>query len=160
MLNLKLFVVLSFSILLGYMPNVQLLFWFFFFYYFKDIRLSDNPIADPGRGGLSRFVLIARLAKIEMLNGSEVNSSSCIKGLLFFLALWDSNESDVFLSNNLSDKWSWKKGVRNPVLFLCTTVHYFILFWNEIMLLNLAFVSPSLFLISPILDLTLFIAVF
>ncbi|KAK6257866.1 hypothetical protein QUC31_001325 [Theobroma cacao] len=38
-----------------------------------DIRLSDNPIADPGRGGLSRFVLIARLAKIEMLNGSEIS---------------------------------------------------------------------------------------
>ncbi|XP_022718318.1 tubulin-folding cofactor E isoform X2 [Durio zibethinus] len=39
-----------------------------------DIRLSDNPIADPGRGGLPRFVLIARLAKVEMLNGSEISA--------------------------------------------------------------------------------------
>lgn len=38
-----------------------------------DIRLSDNPIADPGRGGIPRFVLIARLAKVEILNGSEVS---------------------------------------------------------------------------------------
>ncbi|KAA3487081.1 tubulin-folding cofactor E isoform X2 [Gossypium australe] len=36
--------------------------------------LSDNPIADPGRGGLPRFVLIARLAKVEMLNGSEISA--------------------------------------------------------------------------------------
>ncbi|GMJ11703.1 PFIFFERLING, TUBULIN-FOLDING COFACTOR E [Hibiscus trionum] len=39
-----------------------------------DIRLSDNPITDPGRGGLPRYVLIARLAKVEMLNGSEISS--------------------------------------------------------------------------------------
>ncbi|TYG86500.1 hypothetical protein ES288_A13G138600v1 [Gossypium darwinii] len=39
-----------------------------------DIRFSDNPIADPGRGGLPRFVLIARLAKVEMLNGSEISA--------------------------------------------------------------------------------------
>jgi len=38
----------------------------------KDIRLSDNPITDSGRGGVPRFVLIARLAKIQILNGSEV----------------------------------------------------------------------------------------
>ncbi|KAI4296992.1 hypothetical protein L6164_036905 [Bauhinia variegata] len=37
-----------------------------------EIRLSDNPITDPGRGGIPRFVQIARLAKIEILNGSEV----------------------------------------------------------------------------------------
>ncbi|URE36845.1 CAP-Gly domain [Musa troglodytarum] len=37
-----------------------------------DIRLSENPIVDPSKGGLPRFVLIARLAKIKMLNGSEV----------------------------------------------------------------------------------------
>ncbi|RZB90234.1 Tubulin-folding cofactor E isoform B [Glycine soja] len=37
-----------------------------------DIRLSDNPITDSGRGGVPRFVLIARLAKIQILNGSEV----------------------------------------------------------------------------------------
>lgn len=38
----------------------------------KEIRLSENPIADPGRGGIPRFVVIARLRKIEILNGSEV----------------------------------------------------------------------------------------
>ncbi|CAL9038104.1 unnamed protein product [Musa banksii] len=38
-----------------------------------DIRLSENPIVDPSKGGLPRFVLIARLAKIKMLNGSEVS---------------------------------------------------------------------------------------
>ncbi|KAJ0095427.1 hypothetical protein Patl1_15473 [Pistacia atlantica] len=38
-----------------------------------EIRLSENPIADPGRGGIPRFVLIARLGKIEILNGSEVS---------------------------------------------------------------------------------------
>ncbi|KAJ7982715.1 Tubulin-folding cofactor E [Quillaja saponaria] len=38
-----------------------------------DIRLSENPIADPGRGGIPRFVLVARLGKIQMLNGSEVS---------------------------------------------------------------------------------------
>ncbi|KAG5116299.1 hypothetical protein JHK84_042412 [Glycine max] len=35
-------------------------------------RLSDNPITDSGRGGVPRFVLIARLAKVQILNGSEV----------------------------------------------------------------------------------------
>lgn len=44
----------------------------------KDIRLSDNPITDPGRGGIPRFVLIARLEKVEILNGSEVNLVSCV----------------------------------------------------------------------------------
>ncbi|XP_062091919.1 tubulin-folding cofactor E [Humulus lupulus] len=43
-----------------------------FFPKLVDIRLSDNPVADPGRGGVPRFVLIARLAKVEVLNGSEV----------------------------------------------------------------------------------------
>lgn len=38
-----------------------------------DIRLSENPIADPGKGGVARFVLIARLAKVEILNGSQVS---------------------------------------------------------------------------------------
>ncbi|EEF36877.1 tubulin-folding cofactor E [Ricinus communis] len=37
-----------------------------------DVRLSENPIADTGRGGIPRFVLIARLSKVEILNGSEV----------------------------------------------------------------------------------------
>lgn len=44
----------------------------------KDIRLSENPIVDPSKGGLPRFVLIARLAKIKMLNGSEVASKTCV----------------------------------------------------------------------------------
>ncbi|KAL5993275.1 hypothetical protein ACLOJK_014199 [Asimina triloba] len=38
-----------------------------------DVRLSENPIADPGQGGIPRFVLIARLAKVEILNGSEIS---------------------------------------------------------------------------------------
>ncbi|KAK9750470.1 hypothetical protein RND81_02G199600 [Saponaria officinalis] len=38
-----------------------------------EVRLSENPIADPGCGGVPRFVLIARLAKVEVLNGSEVS---------------------------------------------------------------------------------------
>ncbi|CAO2828448.1 unnamed protein product [Amaranthus hypochondriacus] len=38
-----------------------------------DVRLSENPVADPGRGGIPRFVLIARLKKFEVLNGSEVS---------------------------------------------------------------------------------------
>ncbi|KAK7412798.1 hypothetical protein VNO78_04433 [Psophocarpus tetragonolobus] len=37
-----------------------------------DVRLSDNPITDSRSGGVPRFVLIARLAKIQTLNGSEV----------------------------------------------------------------------------------------
>ncbi|KAL6983197.1 hypothetical protein U1Q18_016589 [Sarracenia purpurea var. burkii] len=39
----------------------------------KDIRLSENPIADSGKGCIPRFVFIARLAKVEILNGSEVS---------------------------------------------------------------------------------------
>jgi len=38
----------------------------------RDVRLSDNPIADPAKGGAPRFVLIARLGKVKILNGSEV----------------------------------------------------------------------------------------
>lgn len=38
-----------------------------------DVRLSDNPIADPVKGGAPRFVLVARLGKIKILNGSEVS---------------------------------------------------------------------------------------
>lgn len=38
-----------------------------------DVRLSDNPIADPAKGGAPRFVLVARLGKVEILNGSEVS---------------------------------------------------------------------------------------
>ncbi|CAJ1962882.1 unnamed protein product [Sphenostylis stenocarpa] len=38
----------------------------------EDVRLSENPITDSRKGGVSRFVLIARLAKLQILNGSEV----------------------------------------------------------------------------------------
>ncbi|KAL8482390.1 hypothetical protein ACS0TY_028529 [Phlomoides rotata] len=38
-----------------------------------DIRLSGNPVADLGKGGVPRFVFIARLAKVQMLNGSQVS---------------------------------------------------------------------------------------
>ncbi|KAH7841044.1 hypothetical protein Vadar_024881 [Vaccinium darrowii] len=43
------------------------------FPHLKDIRLSENQIADPSKGGLPRFVLIARLAQVKVLNGSEVS---------------------------------------------------------------------------------------
>ncbi|GAU16632.1 hypothetical protein TSUD_325820 [Trifolium subterraneum] len=39
-----------------------------------DIRLSGNPITDATKGGVPRFVLIARLAEIQILNGSEITS--------------------------------------------------------------------------------------
>ncbi|KAL6512162.1 hypothetical protein OROGR_021759 [Orobanche gracilis] len=38
-----------------------------------EIRLSENPVADLGKGGVPRFVFIARLAKIVIFNGSEVS---------------------------------------------------------------------------------------
>uniref|UniRef100_A0A0D9WBT8 CAP-Gly domain-containing protein n=2 Tax=Leersia perrieri TaxID=77586 RepID=A0A0D9WBT8_9ORYZ len=44
-----------------------------FFPSLTDVRLSDNPIADPAKGGVPRFVLIARLGKVKVLNGSEVS---------------------------------------------------------------------------------------
>lgn len=37
-----------------------------------DIRCSENPATDPKRGGIARFALIARLAKVKILNGSEI----------------------------------------------------------------------------------------
>ncbi|KAI3761099.1 hypothetical protein L1987_51507 [Smallanthus sonchifolius] len=37
-----------------------------------DIRCSENPATDPNRGGIGRFALIARLAKVKILNGSEI----------------------------------------------------------------------------------------
>ncbi|XP_042036199.1 tubulin-folding cofactor E-like [Salvia splendens] len=37
-----------------------------------DIRLSGNPVADVGKGGVARFVIIARIAKMELHNGSQV----------------------------------------------------------------------------------------
>ncbi|XP_062230482.1 tubulin-folding cofactor E-like isoform X2 [Phragmites australis] len=39
----------------------------------RDVRLSDNPIADPTMGGAPRFILVARLGKVKVLNGSEVS---------------------------------------------------------------------------------------
>lgn len=38
----------------------------------RDVRLSDNPISSPTKGGALRYILIARLSKVTMLNGSEV----------------------------------------------------------------------------------------
>nr|XP_043615247.1 tubulin-folding cofactor E [Erigeron canadensis] len=37
-----------------------------------DIRCSENPATDPKRGGVARFALISRLAKVKVLNGSEI----------------------------------------------------------------------------------------
>ncbi|KAK9054270.1 hypothetical protein SSX86_025348 [Deinandra increscens subsp. villosa] len=37
-----------------------------------DIRCSENPATDPNRGGIGRFALIARLANVKILNGSEI----------------------------------------------------------------------------------------
>ena len=44
--------------------------------FLKDVRLSDNPIADPAKGGAPRFVLVARVGKVGILNGSEVYANS------------------------------------------------------------------------------------
>ncbi|RZC79695.1 hypothetical protein C5167_042272 [Papaver somniferum] len=38
----------------------------------KDIRHSENPFTGTSKGGIPRFMLIARLAKIEILNGIDV----------------------------------------------------------------------------------------
>ncbi|RZC59368.1 hypothetical protein C5167_006672 [Papaver somniferum] len=38
----------------------------------KDIRHSENPFTGTSKGGIPRFMLIACLAKIEILNGIEV----------------------------------------------------------------------------------------
>ncbi|PNX86926.1 tubulin-specific chaperone E-like protein, partial [Trifolium pratense] len=45
-----------------------------FFSKFPLRKLSGNPITDSTKGGVPRFVLIARLAKIQILNGSEITS--------------------------------------------------------------------------------------
>ncbi|KAL6498411.1 hypothetical protein OROHE_026679 [Orobanche hederae] len=42
-------------------------------YFLDEIRLFENPVADLGKGGVPRFVFIARLAKIAILNASEVS---------------------------------------------------------------------------------------
>lgn len=38
----------------------------------KEVRLSDNPLTDLTVGGAARYLLVARLAKITILNGSEI----------------------------------------------------------------------------------------
>ncbi|XP_042516490.1 tubulin-folding cofactor E isoform X2 [Macadamia integrifolia] len=64
-----------------------------------DIRLSENPIADPGRGGLPRFILIARLAKVEILNGSEVSprerKESEIRYVRFVMTKMQGNPEEI-----------------------------------------------------------------
>ncbi|KAK6116733.1 hypothetical protein DH2020_049553 [Rehmannia glutinosa] len=59
-------------------PNLMIIFGkssdrLFALVYIREIRLSENPVADLGKGGVPRFVFIARLAKIKILNGSEVS---------------------------------------------------------------------------------------
>nr|GMC69043.1 tubulin-folding cofactor E [Ipomoea batatas] len=44
---------------LNYFPNLL------------EVRLSENPVTDPVKSGLSRFVLVARLAGVKIINGSE-----------------------------------------------------------------------------------------
>lgn len=56
----------------------------------KDIRLSDNPIADPAKGGAPRFVLVARLEKVKILNGSEVYTNS-VDASFFFTQTLDAS---------------------------------------------------------------------
>lgn len=51
---------------------------------FQELRLSENPATDPGKGGAPRFVLIARLAKVKILNGSEVKFYK----LLYLILSW------------------------------------------------------------------------
>ncbi|KAJ4960458.1 hypothetical protein NE237_020368 [Protea cynaroides] len=64
-----------------------------------DIRLSENPIADPGKGGLPRFSLIARLAKVEILNGSEVSprerKESEIRYVRFVMTKMQGNTEEI-----------------------------------------------------------------
>ncbi|GER27598.1 tubulin-specific chaperone E [Striga asiatica] len=38
-----------------------------------ETRLSGNPVTDLGKGGVPRFVFVARLAYIMILNGSEIS---------------------------------------------------------------------------------------
>ncbi|XP_043693544.1 tubulin-folding cofactor E-like [Telopea speciosissima] len=72
---------------LNYFPNLV------------DIRLSENPIADPGKGGLPRFILIARLAKVEILNGSEVShrerKESEIRYVRFVMTKMQGNPEEI-----------------------------------------------------------------
>mgnify|MGYP006950789621 FL=1 len=38
----------------------------------QEVRLSDNPLTDLNAGGAPRYLLVARLRNISILNGSEV----------------------------------------------------------------------------------------
>ncbi|XP_074309522.1 tubulin-folding cofactor E [Silene latifolia] len=64
-----------------------------------EVRLSENPIADPVDGGVPRFVLIARLAKIEILNGSEVSvrerKESEIRYVRLVMSKFHDKEEDI-----------------------------------------------------------------
>ncbi|CAA7052339.1 unnamed protein product [Microthlaspi erraticum] len=59
-----------------------------------DIRLSDNPIADLARGGVPRFVLLARLTKVEVLNGSEVRAREKKESEIRYVRMVMSNKSE------------------------------------------------------------------
>ncbi|EHA8589737.1 Tubulin-folding cofactor E [Cocos nucifera] len=63
-----------------------------------DIRLSENPIVDPAQGGVPRFVLVARLAKAKILNGSEVSprerKESEIRYVRLVMAKMQSDDSE------------------------------------------------------------------
>lgn len=63
-----------------------------------DIRLSENPIVDPAKGGVPRFVLVARLAKAKILNGSEVSprerKESEIRYVRLVMAKMQSDDSE------------------------------------------------------------------
>ncbi|XP_022939765.1 tubulin-folding cofactor E [Cucurbita moschata] len=64
-----------------------------------DIRLSENPIADPMRGGIPRYVLIARLSKVQIINGSEVTPrerrDSEIRYVRMVMSKLDSNPEET-----------------------------------------------------------------
>ncbi|XP_068647761.1 tubulin-folding cofactor E [Aristolochia californica] len=70
-----------------------------FFPSLMDIRFSDNPISDPGRGKIPRFVFVARLAKVQILNGSEVSArerkESEIRYVRFVMAKLQSDDPTV-----------------------------------------------------------------
>nr|XP_019708382.2 tubulin-folding cofactor E isoform X2 [Elaeis guineensis] len=63
-----------------------------------DIRLSENPIVDLAHGGVPRFVLVARLAKAKILNGSEVSprerKESEIRYVRLVMAKMQSDDSE------------------------------------------------------------------
>ncbi|KAJ6801856.1 tubulin-folding cofactor E [Iris pallida] len=69
-----------------------------------DIRLSENPITDSAKGGVPRFVLIARLAKVKILNGSEVSprerKESEIRYVRLVMAKLQSNNPEEIKQSN------------------------------------------------------------